>query len=178
MEPQIASTLNRDFLTFEDISLQAAMIFEKIFNQHWTVGFGAAYSSTFGKPIPIPILTFRYDSGGRWYAQGNLPADLGIWYRAWNSTDLGFLIIAEGNQYHTPGIYPAEMNIENSQLEYVRLSAGPSLNLRINSHLRMELNGGITYQQVQLLNDGDKLPDSEYELKINGFAKSHLTFSF
>ena len=178
LEPQIASTLSRDFLTFEDLSLQAAVIMEKIFNQHWTVGFGAAYSSTFGKPIPIPLLTFRYDSGRRWYAQGNLPADISVWYRAGNSTDLGFFLRADGNQYHTPGIYPADMNIDNPQLEYVRLSIGPSVHLRLNSTLRMELDGGIAYQHVQLMDDGEKLPNSEYELKINGFAKAALTLSF
>lgn len=177
LSPQLASDFSDNELHGDDFKLQGAFIMERMFSEHWTLGFGAAYATTFGKPFPLPLFTFRYESGGRWSAEGNLPASVEVNYRAASNLTTGFLVSAEGGQYHTPDLFPADMKIDNPQVQYIQVTGGPTLRLQPAANLALTLRGGLAYQGVRLYDGNDETPNSNYDLKPSAFARAGLELS-
>ncbi|MFA8341429.1 MAG: DUF6268 family outer membrane beta-barrel protein [Rhodothermaceae bacterium] len=175
--PQLASNFEEKKLSKEDFKFQGAIVFEKQFSEKWRLGFGAAYSTTFGKPIPIPLITFSYDSGNKWYAYGNLPAEMNIFYRLSNYFDLGFITKADGGMYHVPETYPEETKIKDPELQYVSILFGPSIKFKY-SRFELFFRGGLAYQKYGLYDGTKELKDYQYEFKLGHSLNGNLKIHF
>lgn len=175
---QIQSNLAEDSLESEDFKVQGAVVFERPFGPHWSWGFGAAYASTFGRPLPIPLVSFRYDAGGRWHAAGYLPSRAAIHYRLTSHTDLGLRLHAEGGRYHIPQVYPAERDIDDPQLEYMLAKVGPEIKQRLGGWGELSAMVGLSYQMLGIFDGNDELPDSRYDLKPDVFVSCGTNFYF
>lgn len=175
---QIQSNLENTALRDGDFKMQGALIFERPFGSHWTWGFGAAYASTFGRPIPFPVVSFRYDAGGRWYASGYLPARASAYYRLTSSTDLGLRLHAEGSHYHIAEVYPDDSEIGNPQLQYMLAKIGPELKQRLGGWGELTAMAGLSYQMLGIFDGNDELPEMRYDLKPTFFAGCGVTYNF
>jgi len=177
LTPQLATNFEGDELQVEDLKFQGAVIVEKTFNNRWTAGLGVAYSTTFGKPLPLPIATFRYESGGRWHASGYLPADADLWYRLSSSSEFGLVAHAEGSLYHIPEVFPAGSSIEDPEVQYLSVLFGPAVQTQIN-RVKFTVKGGLTYQSLSLFDGTDKIDNSKYDLKPGAFVNTGIEISF
>lgn len=175
--PQIASDLKGEKLVKEDFKFQGAVIFEKILSDKWTVGFGASYSSTFGQPLPIPLLTFRYESGNKWYAHGTLPSEVNLFYRLSSLADMGITAKIDGGMYHIPKTYPSEFAIEDPELQYVSAIIGPAFIFRY-SLFELSLRGGLNYQQYGVYDGTDEIKGLEYKFKLSHAISAYIKINF
>ena len=175
---QIQSNLEGDDLADGDFKVQGAIIFERPFGQTWNWGFGVAYASTFGEQLPLPVITFRYDAGGRWHAEGSLPASAAIWYRVTQASEVGLNLQASGSHYHIPAVFPADRDIDDPQLEYILVKAGPEFAHFMDDWGRLSVGAGLSYQMLGLFDGKDELPDSRYDLKPDLYVSVGLAYIF
>jgi len=175
---QIQSNLEDTALRKGDFKMQGAVVFERPFGPHWSWGFGAAYASTFGRSIPFPLLSFRYDAGGRWHASGHLPAQASVYYRLGPHNDLGLRMHAEGSHYHIAKIYPEEADIGNPQLQYMLAKIGPEIKQRLGGWGELNAMAGFSYQMLGIFDGNDELEELRYDLKPAFFASCGVGYNF
>ena len=62
LTPGLASDFEAD-VSSDDFALQVVAIFIRQWSERFSFGFGAAYSTLFGEPLPLPVLTFDWNNG-------------------------------------------------------------------------------------------------------------------
>lgn len=177
LTPQLASNFEGNKLHEEDFKFQGAVIVEKAFDQRWTAGLGVSYSTTFGSLLPLPVLTFRYESGNRWRASGTLPSDIDLWYRLSSGSELGIVAHAEGGMYHIPGAFPEDFSIKDPELQYISVLFGPAIQKQLGG-MTFVVNGGLDYQSLRLFDGVDEIDNSKYDLKPGVYVNTSVEISF
>ena len=169
--PGIASDFEGD-IGSDDFTFQAVAIFIRGYSERFQVGYGAAWTNTFGQPSPLPILAVNWNNGRNLKLSTILPANLELWYAPGPRLELGLLLNVEGNQYHgDPDIY----NIDTPLLRYSVGTLGPSVNYHIAKGLTLGVDAGMTFLRRFKFFDGDNEKDvSDISLKNTGFVKIRL----
>ncbi|NTV03349.1 hypothetical protein HGA89_00330 [bacterium] len=175
--PLLASDFRGGGVTDGDLKFQGAVIAERALGDRWTVGAGAAYSSTFGKPLPLPLLVLRY-AGERWLIDGTLPSGILAVRHLSPRIDGGLSLTAEGSLFHIPTVYPESRGIDDPQLQYVAVFAGPLLSVRPTGGSTLTFRGGVAYQSLRLFDGNIEIPDTDYDLDLNAFARAGLDITF
>lgn len=175
--PLLASDFRGGGVSEGDFKLQGAVIAERTLGERWSVGAGAAYSSTFGKPLPLPLLVLRY-AGERWLVDGTLPSGILAVRHLSPRVDGGLSLTAEGSLFHIPTVYPESRGIDDPQLQYVAVFAGPLLSLRPTGGSTVTIRGGVAYQSLRLFDGNHEIPDTDYDLDLNAFARVGLDITF
>jgi len=178
VSPQVASDLTGRGLGSGDWKLQAAVVAERPYGERWQVGFGAAYASTLGKPLPLPVLTFRYESGGRFHAEGNLPESAGGWWRLGARTEAGLAVRAEGNLFHVPSLGARQPALDDPQLQYLAVLVGPSLIVRTGERSQVRLDAGVIHQGLRLCDGTDEVANGNYDLDRAAFVRLGIETCF
>lgn len=168
--PMLASDFRGSGVSDGDFKIQGAVIAECALGPNWTLGAGAAYSSTFGKPLPLPLLVVRYTSE-RWLIDGTLPSGLMAVRHLSRHLDAGLSMTAEGSLFHIPTVYPESQGIDDPQLQYIAVFAGPLLSIRPTAGSTMTFRGGVAYQSLRLFDGTTEIPSTDYDLDLNVFAR-------
>ena len=176
VSPGLASDFGGMRLVGDDITLQIATVFTRFLNNRWTLGFGLAYVSTLGTPLPLPVFTFDWDNENRWYARGSLPEHLSLWYRSTATVEFGLQMDIEGNQYHTPGVFPAN----EPRLQYINARFGPSARIHLNKSLTWILDGftGVSLQFLRLYDGNNEVENANYDLKAAPYIRTRIQYTF
>ncbi len=162
LTPGLASDFKAD-LSSDDLTYQAVLVFIRKYSPKWSVGYGAAYTNTFGQPFPVPILALEWNNGKNMKLSTILPVNFEFWYRANQRLDLGLSLRAEGNQYHgDPDIY----NVNVPMMRYSVGTFGPSVKFHVIKGLSLGMDGGVTFLRRFEFFDNDKKKDV-YEYKLN-----------
>jgi hypothetical protein len=170
--PGLASDLKADNITRDDFTFEAAAVFVRKFNDRWSLGFGAAVSNQFGEPIPLPVVAFEWNNGGKLRANGILPSSMEFWYLPSQRVELGLVVGGEGNRYHGD---PEIHGVDNPQLRYSRVNFGPSAKIHLSKQVHLKIDGGIIgFHRSEFYDDDNKV--AEYDLKPTGFIKVGITF--
>jgi hypothetical protein len=169
--PGLASDLEAK-LSIDDFNLQAAAIFVRQFSERFSLGFGAAYSTLFGVPLPLPVLVFDWNNGSNLKAEGSLPSNLEFWYRPGPVLDLGLLLEVDGNNYRgDPSIY----EVPNPEFRYSVLTFGPASRIHLSQWLHLLVKGGmLTSYHFEFWDGNDKV--GTFNLKPSGFLAVGLQF--
>jgi len=171
--PGLASDLQED-ISSDDFRLQAAVIVGKPLNNRWSLGFGVAYSNTFGEPLPIPLLVFDWNDGGKWRASGMLPSKLELWYQATQALELGLVGQLDGNEYHMGKGFPAD----NPQVQYISATFGLDAIIQPLSFMSFGIESGLSLQIMRLMDGKDEIKNGNYDLKPGLYIRSRLKFMF
>ena len=177
LAPQISSNLPLNRVTGSDLDIQGAALIERAFGEHGSLGCGVAYTGVAGRPNPLPLVTFRYESGGRWHAGGYLPAAIEGWFRL-SGAEIGLTARTEGGQYRIRRIFPASSGIAYPQLEYVAVSVTPAVRARIHRCVEATVAAGYVWQFVRILDDGESVGGGNYDLEAGAILRAGLDIDF
>jgi hypothetical protein len=174
---QAASDFEKNKLTPEDMKYTAMIIAERQMNDKLGLGLGAAFTTSFGSLLPLPIITLRWDDGKSWSANAFLPSSFDIWYRTSDEFRFGLSAAAEGQQYHT-AILPNASKRDNLQLQYISADVGPAVRWSPLSSLALTLRSGVTFQSLLFFDGTDEIKDTNYNLDPCGFIQIGTAMSF
>ncbi len=169
--PGIASDFEGD-VGGDDLTFQVVVVFIRGYSQRLQVGYGGAWSNTFGQPFPMPVVAINWNNGSNLRLSSILPANFECWYAATPRLELGFLLNVDGNQYHgDPEIY----QVADPLLRYSVGTLGPSATYRVHDRLTVGVDAGMTFFRKFKYFDGDDEEDKvDYSLKNTGFVKARL----
>ena len=169
--PGIASDFEGD-VGSDDLTFQTVLVWIRAHSERLQIGYGAAWSNTFGQPYPLPILAVRWNNGSNLRLSSILPANLEVWYAPSERLHLGLLLAVDGNQYHgDPDIY----EVDDPLLRYSVGTVGPSVNYYFAPGLAVGATAGITFTRRFEFFDGDD-EAADISLENSGFVKLQLQY--
>lgn len=152
LSPSLASDFDQT-LAADDVVLQGAALAIWQATPRFSAGFGAAYSTVFGTPVPIPLVLLQ-GSGDGWRAEAFLPASVEAWWVPSERVEMGISVQALGSR-HRLGAH--EDRLDRPFAEALALTAGPSVNVRLAPWLRFGIDSGLSlYRQVRVTDRGDE----------------------
>lgn len=154
----------------DDFALQGAALAVWQASPQFSAGFGAAYSTVFGAPFPLPLVLLQ-GSGDGWRAEAFLPASVEAWWVPSERVEMGLSAQALGSR-HRLGAH--EGLLDRPYAEALALTAGPSVNVRLTPWLRVGLDSGLSlYRQVRVTDGDDEV--NRYEPDRTLFVRTRLT---
>lgn len=114
----------------EDFAIEGAFLASRQKSERFAFGFGAAYSTNFGAPIPIPLLQFDYkaslwNGGPEWRGSALLPSSLEAWIIPARRLEIGSQLMSLGDRHHITEVGTVPLNKPYS--DYFDTVLGPSV---------------------------------------------------
>jgi hypothetical protein len=168
--PGVASDFEGDVVK-EDFNFQTVAVFIRQISESLSMGLGAAYSTQFGEPFPLPILAIDWNNGKNLLWKTILPVSSELWYQQSEKVQLGLVLAVEGNNYHgDPDIY----GVGDPQMRYSVVTVGPSARLRLSNWLQLQVDGGlIGYHRFEFFDGDDEV--ASFNLKPFAFGRIGLS---
>ncbi len=107
----------------------------------------------------------------RWLLDATLPSSVLAVRHLSPRFDAGLLLTAEGSLYHIPDVYPDSLGIDDPQFQYIAVFAGPLLTIRLSDGSALSLRGGAAWQSLRLFDGTTEIPDTNYDLDLEFFAR-------
>ena len=171
IEPGIASDLVDD-LNRDDFHLQVVVAFIRAYSEKLQIGYGLAYSTLFGQPLPVPVVQINWNSGAKLSIESLLPANLDIRYILNKRIILGFSFLIDGNQYHGA---ESKYDAKNPQLRYSVGNIVPSLRLVLSEKLNLDISTGMTiFRRLEFYDGTEKV--QSYNMKNSAILRMGLTY--
>lgn len=169
LSPSLASDFDRA-LAADDFVLQGAALAVWQATPRFAAGFGAAYSTVFGSPVPIPLVLLQ-GRGAAWRAEAFLPARMEAWWVPSERVELGLAVEALGSRHR---LGAEEALFDHPFAEALTLTVGPSLNVRPAPWLQLGIDSGVSlYRQVRVTDGDDEV--NRYEPDPTAFVRTRLT---
>ena len=167
--PGIASDFHGS-IGSDDLTFQAVAVFIRAHSERLQIGYGAAWSNTFGQPYPFPILAIQWNNGSNMRVSSILPANFEAWYAPSQRLELGLMLNVDGNRYHGDrDVY----GVDNPLVSYSVGTVGPAVNFHIDEGMSLGLNAGRTITRSFEFFDGSK-DVSDIGMKNSYFLKAQL----
>ena len=171
LTPGLASDFDAD-VSSDDFALQAVAIFIRQFSEQFSFGFGAAYSTRFGEPLPLPVLAFDWNNGKNLSWSAILPASSEFWYQSSEKLRLGMVLGVDGYDYHgDPDIY----GVTDPRLRYSVTTLGPATRYRLTERMDLNVDFGFSGFHRFEFYDGDDEQHS-FNLKSSVFFRAGFVF--
>lgn len=169
--PGLASDLEGD-LTIDDLNFQSVLAFIRTVNPKFAYGVGAVYSTEFGEPIPLPVLMFDWNNGGKLSWMTILPIGSEFWYAPSERVHLGLLLGVGGNKYQGD---PDLFAVDDPEMRYSVVTIGPSARLAVSRAFLLQVDAGIIgYHRFEFYDGNDKI--STFNLKPSLFLRAGIRF--
>ena len=169
--PGLASDFEAD-LSRDDFTFEVAAIFIRQFSEQFSFGFGAAYSTQFGEPIPLPVLAFDWNIGTNLRWNTILPVSSEFWYQSSGRLQLGLALGVDGNNYRGD---PEIFGVADPQLRYSVMTFGPSARYRLANRLQLTVDSGFIGLHRFEFYDGDDAQAS-FSMKPSVFFRAGFVF--
>lgn len=174
--PAIKSGLENK-LAGQDFAIEGAFLALKQASERFAFGFGAAYSTNFGAPIPIPLLQFDYQAslwagGPAWRGNALLPSSLEAWVIPARRLEIGLKLQSLGDRHHITEVGTVPLNKPYS--DYFDTVLGPSVIVYLTPWLNLNVESGISiYRQMQITDGRDEV--IKFEPDQAGFLRWKFT---
>jgi hypothetical protein len=174
--PALKSGLE-DKMVGEDFAIEGAFLATRQLSERSVFGFGAAYSTNFGAPIPIPLLQFDYKAslwagGPAWRGNILLPSSLEAWVIPARRLEIGLQLRSLGDRHHITEIGTVPLNKPYS--DYFDTVLGPSVIVYLTPWLNLNVESGISlYRQMQITDGRNEV--IKFEPDQAGFLRWKFT---
>ncbi|GAB5521234.1 MAG: hypothetical protein RhofKO_34850 [Rhodothermales bacterium] len=164
--PGVASDF-RAKLRDDDFNIQAVVAAIRHMSPNFSFGIGAAYSTQFGQPVPIPVVLLDWNNGKRLRWTTFLPSSSELWYAHSVQARFGMIAQVTGNNFQgDPARYPTG----DPQLRYAVVTVGPSAHVVLAPTMALQVDAGVVpYQRLELY-DGTAEIES-FGLKESAFLR-------
>lgn len=137
-------TLASDFeesLNGDDFLFQANALAINTKSRKFQYGFGLAYTTRFGRQIVIPMGILKYNTP-KMALDLVLPNRLSAMFKASETFRYGLVAALNGGLFNNNSVLDA-FNVRVDETGYSRLNVGPSLALKLNNSIQLNLTGGM-----------------------------------
>jgi hypothetical protein len=165
-----------DELVREDVAVEGAVLASRRVGRRTVLGAGVAYSSTFGVPLPIPLLQVErqgalWDGGPGWRGSALLPSSVETWVVPSRRVEVGVQLRTLGNRHHLTG---GDTGLSKPFSDYFDTVVGPSANVYLTSWMTVGIESGISvYRQMQITDGRDEV--ISFEPDQAGFLRWQVT---
>jgi len=150
----VTPTLASDFeesLSSEDLIVQSAVILTKRSSPYFEYGFGAAFSTRFGREMYLPLASMTYKKG-RWGLFMLLPAYVSQYYH-FKDSRLGLTLSSFGNVYNYTNDVSDQHDLD--KMGYTRINIGPEYRTQLFKDVHLGLSTGVTVRnRLESISDG------------------------
>lgn len=169
--PGIASDLEAE-LSSNDFTFQAVALFIRQVSERFSYGIGAAYSTDFGQPIPMPVLALNWNNGNKLSWNTILPVSSELLHQTSEKLQLGLVLGLDGGNYHgDPDIFETS----DPELRYSVMTFGPTARFRLSNLLQLNVNAGVIgYHRFEFFAGNDEV--GSYNLKPSAFFRAGFQF--
>lgn len=174
--PAIKSGLEGKLIE-EDFAIEGALLASRQLSERSVLGFGAAYSTNFGAPIPIPLLQFDYQAslwagGPAWRGSALLPSSLEAWVIPTKRLEIGLQLRSLGDRHHITEVGTVPLNKPYS--DYFDTVLSPSVIVYLTPWLNLNVETGFSlYRQMQITDGRDEV--IKFEPDQAGFLRWSFT---
>ena len=165
----LASDLKGD-LTRDDAVFTGSLIASYAFSDDFSLGGGVTYDRRTGDLQPLPLVQLNWHLTERLRISGVVPANVIIVWRASEPITLGLSGGLQGNRYH---LDEETWGIDEAEVAYSVIQAGPTIAYHVNRLLHLEVTGGWTIRRRAELLLRDETQDVSY-LENNAFLSVRL----
>ena len=164
-------------LVGEDFAIEGAILVNRQLSERSVFGFGAAYSTNFGAPIPIPLLQYDFQAtlwagGPAWRGSALLPSSLEAWVIPARRFEIGLQLRSLGDRHHITEVGTVPLNKPYS--DYFDMVLGPSVIVYLTPWLNLNVESGISlYRQMQITDGRDEVIN--FEPDQAGFLRWQFT---
>lgn len=164
-------------LVGEDFAIEGAILINRQLSERSVFGFGAAYSTNFGAPIPIPLLQYDFQAtlwagGPAWRGSALLPSSLEAWVIPARRLEIGLQLRSLGDRHHITEVGTVPLNKPYS--DYFDMVLGPSVIVYLTPWLNLNVESGISlYRQMQITDGRDEVIN--FEPDQAGFLRWQFT---
>lgn len=134
------------------------------------LGVGMVYTTNFGKPRLLPLLSWRWNGVEQWRTQVTVPAAAEAWYAFSSTVEGGLILRFSGDQFRIGAPGPFQDRV-------VRFSSGkfgPALRLNLARSVALRLDGGVAFRRYGVFDGDDEF--RSFNARGGGFIQ--LQFSF
>jgi hypothetical protein len=173
--PSLKSGLENALIR-EDFAIEGAVLASRQVGERTVLGAGVAYSSTFGVPLPIPLLQMErqgalWSDGPGWRASALLPSSLETWLTPARRLEVGVQLRTLGNRHHLTG---DQRTLDTPYSDYFDTVVGPSANVYLTSWMTVSIESGVSvYRQMQVTDGRDEV--ISFEPDRAGFLRWQVT---
>jgi hypothetical protein len=147
--PAISSTL-QDIISMDDFLTQASLGYFKEVNDKFTFGVGCVYTSSFGFPQLLPLISLVYQPNSTRY-ELTFPSYIQVTWNFDQRFSYALKASVNGSQFNASK--GAEFNnIQVDAVNFSRILIGPEVNFRLKNQLYLSLYGGLAARRIFDLN--------------------------
>lgn len=171
LNPSVSSNFSSS-INWDDIRLFGMLMFSKKVKSNKKLDFGIAYSTTLGRPFPMPMFNLMWKPNQKWIFNFGFPR-MAAQYQLTKSTTLGTdLFMAGDNLTLGDDLYRGEQKVDNIQI--MNMGGGIEVTQKLSKFLMLKLSSGYTfYRQFEFLNGNDTV--KEYDLDNNLYIKAGIS---
>lgn len=171
MSPSISSNFASS-IQWDDIRLFGMVMFSKSLKSDMKLNFGVRYSSTIGKPFPLPMVSLMWNPSDKWTLMLGFPR-IDVQYQLTRSTRIGTDFFMAGDNYTLGEDVPKGDNMIDN-ISVMNMGGGLKLTQKLSKHLKLNLSSGYTfYRKFEFLDGNDNV--MEYDLDNNFYVKAGLS---
>ncbi|MEM6724756.1 MAG: DUF6268 family outer membrane beta-barrel protein [Bacteroidota bacterium] len=140
----VSPTLASDFgesLSGDDFIFQASSMAIYNKSKKFKYGFGLAYTTQFGIPIPIPLGMFKYTKP-KMTLDILLPNRISVMWNTHKRINFGLAATLNGGFFNNTGENPV-VNSLIDEAGYSRLNLGPQVSFQLKEAIKLNLSGGM-----------------------------------
>jgi len=173
--PALKSGLEQELIR-EDFALEGTVLASRRVGERSVLGFGVAYTTTFGAPFPIPVLQLErqgalWGGGPAWRGSALLPSTLEAWVIPARRLEVGVQARTLGDRHH---LTEDGQTLSTPYSDYFDTVVGPSANMYLTSWMKIGVESGISlHRQVQVTDGRDKV--ISFEPDQSGFLRWQVT---
>ena len=157
--PALKSGLEEELIR-EDFAIEGAVLTSRRVGERSALGFGVAYTTTFGAPFPIPVLQLEHQgtlwSGGpAWRGSALLPSTLEAWVIPARRLEVGVQVRTLGDRHH---LTEGGQTLSTPYSDYFDTVVGPTVIAHLTPWLKVNMESGMSlYRQVQVTDRRDEV---------------------
>jgi len=134
------------------------------------LGFGLAYMSDFGNPIPLPFIYIDWQPAPKWIVNGIIPSNLIIGRQMTDWLDLGLELSVDGNRFHGN---PAKFGTPKPYMRYSEGTLSSLARFHFSEWLHLNVQGGWGfYRNFEFYENRDKL--NSFDMKKVGYFRTEV----
>jgi hypothetical protein len=157
--PALKSGLEEELIR-EDFAIEGAVLASRRVGERSVLGFGVAYTTTFGAPFPIPVLQLErqgalWSGGPTWRGSALLPSTVEAWVIPARRLEVGVQVRTLGDRHH---LTEDRLTLSTPYSDYFDTVVGPTVIAHLTPWLKVNLESGVSlYRQVQVTDGRDEV---------------------
>ena len=169
--PSISSNF-ASTIQWDDIRLFGMVMFSKSLKSEMKLNFGVMYSSTIGRPFPLPMFNMMWKPSPKWTLMLGFPR-IDVRYQLTRNTWIGTDFFMAGDNY-TLGEDLAKDDNAIDNISVMNMGGGLKLTQKLSKFIKLNLSSGYTfYRKFEFLDGNDRV--MSYDLDNNLYLKAGIS---